>query len=60
MISVRAIGLGLVGLAATVFAQTAVETRGMVDHAAWRAVQLCLLVFLLALSYRFLVKRALR
>ena len=35
-------------------AQTVSETRGVVDILAWRAAQLCVLVFLLALVFRYL------
>ncbi|MCH7925886.1 MAG: hypothetical protein IIC51_10170, partial [Planctomycetes bacterium] len=36
----------IVPLTKAALAQTATETRGIVDHIAWRAVQLCGLVFL--------------
>ena len=47
----------VVPLTKAALAQTVTETRGIVDYIAWRAVQLCGLVFLLALIYRFLVGR---
>ena len=47
----------VVPLTKAAFAQTIADTRGVVDHIAWRAVQLCGLVFLLALIYRFLAGR---
>jgi len=47
----------VVPLTKAALAQTITETRGIVDHMAWRAVQLCGLVFLLALIYRFLAGR---
>ena len=47
----------VVPLANAALAQTITETRGIVDHIAWRAVQLCGLVFLLGLIYRFLAGR---
>ena len=47
----------VVPLTKAALAETITETRGIVDHIAWRAVQLCGLVFLLALVYRFLAGR---
>ena len=47
----------VVPLTKAALAQTVTETRGIVDYIAWRAVQLCGLVFLVALIYRFLVGR---
>lgn len=47
----------VVPLTKAAFAQTIADARGVVDHIAWRAVQLCGLVFLLALAYRFLAGR---
>ncbi len=47
----------VVPLTKAALAETITETRGIVDHIAWRAVQLCGLVFLLALIYRFLARR---
>lgn len=47
----------VVPLTKAALAETITETRGIVDHAAWRAVQLCGLVFLLAIIYRFLAGR---
>ncbi|MCH8244239.1 MAG: hypothetical protein IH897_16755, partial [Planctomycetes bacterium] len=47
----------VVPLTKAAFAQTIADARGVVDHLAWRAVQLCGLVFLLAIIYRFLAGR---
>lgn len=47
----------VVPLTKAALAQTITETRGIVDHLTWRAVQLCGLVFLLAIIYRFLAGR---
>ena len=47
----------VVPLTKAAFAQTIADARGVVDHLAWRAVQLCGLVFLLALLYCFLASR---
>ena len=47
----------VVPLTKAALAETITETRGIVDHMAWRALQLCGLVFLLALIYRFLAGR---
>ena len=55
----------VVPLTKAALAQTITETRGIVDHIAWRAVQLSGLVFVqlsglvfvLALAYRFLAGR---
>ena len=47
----------VVPLTKAALAQTISETRGIVDHIAWRAVQLSGLVFVLALAYRFLAGR---
>ena len=44
-------------LTATALAQTGVETRGLVDHFAWRIAQLFALLLILALVYRYLASR---
>ena len=47
----------VVPLTKAALAETIAETRGLVDYIAWKAVQLCGLVFLLAVIYRFLASR---
>jgi hypothetical protein len=47
-------------LTAAALSQTAAETSGLIGLAAWRAVQLCGLVFVLAVAYRLLTHRLIR
>jgi hypothetical protein len=47
-------------LTAAALTQTAAETSGLINLAAWRAVQLCGLVFVLAIAYRLLMHRIIR
>jgi hypothetical protein len=44
-------------LTTSALGQTAVEARAVVDHIAWRAVQLCGLILVLAFVYRFATRR---
>lgn len=44
-------------LTTSALGQTAVEVRAVVDHITWRAVQVCGLILVLALVYRFAARR---
>jgi len=45
-------------LTAAVIGQTAARADGVVDHITWRAVQICVLIFVLAIIYRLVVSRS--
>jgi cell division septum initiation protein DivIVA len=47
-------------LTAAALSQTAAETSGLINLATWRAVQLCGLIFVLAIAYRALMHRLIR
>lgn len=44
-------------LTASALGQSAAEARAVVDHITWRAIQVCGLILVLALVYRFAVRR---
>jgi len=44
-------------LAASTLGRTSDEARAVIDHTSWRAVQICGLIFVLALGYRFVAAR---
>lgn len=44
-------------LAASALGRTSAEARAVIDHTSWRAVQICGLIFVLALGYRFVAAR---